>query len=84
MLDPDQFESFYCFHGSYTTEKDGYTIHWIYITAKIIDRFDGVSVCRLMDGETLVNEIKDSLNPTQLSVLTLLGMSEQEYWQRVQ
>ncbi len=31
----------------------------------------------------MVNEFHDPLNPTQLSVLALLGMSEQEYWQRV-
>lgn len=52
-------------------------------TAKIIDRFQDVSVCRLMNGEKMVNEFRDPLNHTQLSVLTLLGMSEQEYWQRV-
>lgn len=52
-------------------------------TAKIVDRFDDVSVSRLMEGERLINEFKDSLNSTQLSVLSLLGMSEKEYWQRV-
>ena len=52
-------------------------------TAKIVDRFQDVSVCRLMDAKGVVNEFPDPLNPTQLSVLELLGMSEQEYWQRV-
>ena len=52
-------------------------------TAKIVDRFQDVSVCRLMDEKGIVNEFRDPLNPTQLSVLELLGMSEQEYWQRV-
>ena len=52
-------------------------------TAKIVDRFQDVSVCRLMDAKGIVNEFRDPLNPTQLSVLELLGMSEQEYWQRV-
>ena len=52
-------------------------------TAKIVDRFQDVSVCRLMDAKGIVNEFQDPLNPTQLSVLELLGMSEQEYWQRV-
>lgn len=52
-------------------------------TAKIVDRFQDVSVCRLMEATRMVNEFHDPLNPTQLSVLALLGMSEQEYWQRV-
>lgn len=51
--------------------------------AKIIDRFHDVSVCRLMDAKKGVNELQDQMNPTQLSVLELLGMIEQEYWQRV-
>lgn len=53
-------------------------------TAKIIEHFDDVSVSRLMEGDTLVSEFKDSLNATQISVLALLGMKEQEFWQRVQ
>jgi transposase len=52
-------------------------------TAKIVDRFQEVSVCRLMEGKKMVNEFHDPLDPTQLSVLTLLGMSEKEYWQHV-
>jgi len=52
-------------------------------TAKIFDRFHDVSVCRLMKGDTLVNEFRDELNAVQLSVLELLGMSTADYWRCV-
>ncbi len=52
-------------------------------TAKIFDRFHDVSVCRLMDGEKLINEFRDELNDVQLSVLELLGMNATDYWRSI-
>ncbi len=52
-------------------------------TAKIFDRFQEVSLCRLMEGTTLLNEFRDELNPIQTEVLDLLGMSEEDYWRHV-
>lgn len=53
-------------------------------TAKIFDRFQEVSLYRLTDGATLLNEFRDELNPIQREVLGLLGMSEADYWRDVQ
>ena len=52
-------------------------------TAKIVDRFQELSVCRLMEGDKLVNEFRDPLNDIQLSVLSLLGMTEAQYWKSI-
>jgi len=52
-------------------------------TAKIFDRFQDISLYRLMDGAKLLNEFHDELNPIQLEVLRLLGMSEADYWRGV-
>lgn len=52
-------------------------------TAKIVDRFQEMSVSRLMQGNKLVNEFRDPLNDVQLSVLSLLGMSEADYWKSI-
>jgi len=51
--------------------------------AKIVDRFQEMHVSRLMQGDKLVNEFRDPLNDVQLSVLSLLGMSEADYWKRI-
>lgn len=53
-------------------------------TAKIFDRFQEVSLYRLMDRASLINEFRDEINPIQLEVLGLLGMSEADYWRGVQ
>ena len=52
-------------------------------TAKIVDRFQDMSVSRLMQDNKLVNEFRDPLNDVQLSVLSLLGMSEADYWKSI-
>ena len=52
-------------------------------TAKIDDRFQEISVSRLMQGNKLVNESGDPLNDNQLSVLSLLGMIETDYWKSI-
>ena len=36
-----------------------------------------------MQGDKLVNEFRDPLNDVQLSVLSLLGMNEADYWKRI-
>ena len=52
-------------------------------TVKIADRFQEMSVSRLMQDNKLVNEFRDLLNDIQLSMLSLLGMSETDYWKSI-
>ncbi len=52
-------------------------------TAKIVDRFQELSVSRLMQHNKLVQEFRDPLTDIQLSVLSLLGMSEADYWKSI-
>ena len=52
-------------------------------TAKIFDRFNDVSLYRIVKGGKLIKQYQDELTATQLEVLSLLGMSEHEYWSNV-
>lgn len=52
-------------------------------TAKIFDRFQDVSLYRIMHGGKLLKQYQDELTSTQLEVLALLGMSEHEYWKNL-
>ncbi len=49
-------------------------------TNKIIDVFDGVSTYSIIQDDSVVEEFKDELNATQMTILSYLNISEVEYW----
>ncbi|MCP4195777.1 MAG: IS1634 family transposase, partial [Proteobacteria bacterium] len=49
-------------------------------TNKIIDIFDGVSTYSIIQDGHVVEEFKDDLNETQMTILRYLNISESEYW----
>lgn len=50
-------------------------------TAKVFDRFSGMSTYFLYDNNNKVSqELSDSLNDIQLTIIKLLSMSERDYW----
>lgn len=49
-------------------------------TAKIFDQFCDISTYLLKVNHKVVEEFKDSLNQIQLTILSLLQMSEDQYW----
>jgi transcriptional regulator of met regulon len=51
-------------------------------TAKIFDRFHDLSLYRLTDGAKLTKQYQDELSNTHKKVLALLGMDEQQYWEK--
>ncbi len=51
-------------------------------TAKIFDRFHDLSLYRLSDGARLIKQYQDELSTTHKKVLALLGMNEQQYWEK--
>ena len=52
-------------------------------TARIVDRFQDISLYRLYYEGNLAKQYQDQLTPLQRKVLNLLGMSEDDYWRRV-
>lgn len=48
-------------------------------TAKIFDRFDGISIYHLKHGRKL-KIYQDELSELQKEIINILGMSEKEYW----
>lgn len=51
-------------------------------TAKIFDRFHDLSLYQLTAGGKLIKQYQDELSTTHKKVLTLLGMNEQQYWEK--
>ncbi len=49
-------------------------------TNKIIDVFDGVSSYSIIQNGRVVEEFKDDLNETQMTILRYLNISVDEYW----
>jgi len=49
-------------------------------TAKIFDRFSDISTYLLEVNNIVVDELKDSLNQIQLTILKLLHIPESQYW----
>ena len=49
-------------------------------TAKIFDRFHDVSTYQIKTNDRVVEEYRDELTDLQKEILTLLGMTEQDYW----
>lgn len=49
-------------------------------TAKIFDQFQDITVSYLMVNNQLIREYRDTLNPIQLQILTLLKITETNYW----
>ena len=52
-------------------------------TARIVDRFQDISIYRLYYQGILTKQYEDELTPLQRKVLKLMGMSEGDYWQQV-
>jgi len=52
-------------------------------TARIVDRFQDISLYRLYYEGTLTKQYEDELTPLQRKVLELMGMSEDDYWRQV-
>ncbi|MDB3935739.1 IS1634 family transposase, partial [Granulosicoccus sp.] len=52
-------------------------------TARIVDRFQDISLYRLFYKGNLAKQYEDELTPLQRKVLKLVGMSEDNYWQQV-
>lgn len=49
-------------------------------TAKIFDRFHDISTYQIKTKDRVVEEYRDELTDLQKEILTLLGMTEQDYW----
>jgi transposase len=49
-------------------------------TAKIFDRFHDISTYQIKTNGRVVEEYRDELTDLQKEILTLLGMTEQDYW----
>ncbi len=49
-------------------------------TAKIFDRFHDISTYQIRTNDRVVEEYRDELTELQKEILTLLGMTEQDYW----
>jgi transposase len=49
-------------------------------TAKIFDRFHDISTYQIKTKDRVVEEYRDELTELQKEILTLLGMTEQDYW----
>jgi len=52
-------------------------------TAKIFDRFHDISTYQIKNNDRVVEEYRDELTDLQKEILTLLGMTEQDYWHGV-
>ena len=52
-------------------------------TARIVDRFQDISLYRLYYEDALIKQYKDELTPLQRKVLGMMGMSEDDYWRQV-
>ncbi len=52
-------------------------------TAKIFDRFHDISTYQIKNNDRVVEEYRDELTKLQKEILTLLGMTEQDYWHGV-
>jgi len=50
-------------------------------TNKVLNLFEGVSTYKIIEGSKVVEEFKDELTETQLTILNFLGMTEDQYWQ---
>lgn len=51
-------------------------------TAKIFERFDGLSTYELTRDSVVIKEFKDDLSPIHLKILELLEISEKDFWSR--
>lgn len=51
-------------------------------TAKIFDRFEGVSLYHLKQNGVVVKILRDDLSKLQKEIIKILGISEYEYWSK--
>ena len=49
-------------------------------TSKIIDRFDNICIYKIIENSETIETFKDSLNENQKLILSLLNISENEFW----
>jgi transposase len=49
-------------------------------TAKVFDRFEGVSIYHRKRGGKVIQEYRDTLNDLQKQIIEMLAISESEYW----
>jgi len=49
-------------------------------TSKIIDRFENISIYKIIESSKLVETFKDNLNDDQKIILSLLNIEENKYW----
>jgi hypothetical protein len=49
-------------------------------TAKVFDRFDGISIYHRLKGNKIIQKYRDSLNKLQKQILKMLAIPEKEYW----
>ena len=50
-------------------------------TCKILDRFENISMYKIMMNSTVVETFRDSLNEDQKLILELLDIGADEYWE---
>jgi transposase len=52
-------------------------------TAKIFERFHDISNYRIVEGTQVIKVYRDEISDLQKEILALLGMTEKDYWQKV-
>jgi len=53
-------------------------------TAKIFERFQDTSHYRIVEGDRVIKTYRDELTDLQKEILGLLGMTEDDYWKKVE
>ena len=53
-------------------------------TAKIFERFQDISNYRVVEGNRVIKTYRDELTDLQKEILGLLGMTEDDYWKKVE
>ncbi len=52
-------------------------------TAKIFERFQDISNYKIVEGDRVIKTYRDELTDLQKEILELLGMTEEDYWEKV-
>lgn len=53
-------------------------------TAKIFERFQDISNYKIVEGEQVIKVYRDQITDLQKEILELLGMTEKDYWLKIE
>ena len=53
-------------------------------TAKIIERFQDISIYKIVKGGQVIKVYRDEITDLQREIIRLLGMTEKDYWPKVE